>query len=459
MFSVYRLSLRSDKKVSGFKRLSFIKAEVPLSKLLKEGIHPAYSFGSYKYLKDKLTETINQEKFIPPELKQLDYTKEFSSYVNDYTENDKLKLFLEEIKAVIYFIDSDIRFPDLLEIAKEQLKKDWGHYKVKEILKACYSDFNDLRTFVKSKAPEVKMVGYESIDNMHLEKILKIEDFSAFEKILILHGFETINFRYADYLKSITTPEGYLSLKPGIAEFQLKYPFSGDKSITYNCRLTGDIVRCYPELDEFSERKRQTAKEFSKLYAVNSEKYCPAVQLSKIEELQEQKIAYIYFGNLSYTEVAEESMTKSQASLKKESVRFYKIDKFLLESAPNKKLQEILKHFGDKISGRKEEIVERYTGVAIKEYNKALSELDKCFADKKFIKVSLYSHDEGGQEFEVLKENPIKNLLLTMYFIKHLRGNIVFDIGYENDTYSAKDLAKALIDRKVSLDGGFVGGE
>ncbi|OGS23246.1 MAG: hypothetical protein A2252_09175 [Elusimicrobia bacterium RIFOXYA2_FULL_39_19] len=456
MFSVYRLSLKSDKKVNGFKRLNFTKVEVPLSKLLKEGIHPAYSFGSYKCLRDKLTDAINQEKFIPPELKQLDYTREFSSGVNDYTENDKLKLFLEEIKAVIYFIDSDIRFPDLLEIAKEQLKKDWTHYSVKEILKACYHDFNELRTFVKSKDPEVKMVGYESLDNMHLDKILKIEDFSAFEKMLILYGFETHNFRYADYLKSITTAEGFLSLKPEITEFQLKYPASKEKPIIYNCKLTGDVVKCYPELDEFSEKKRQIAKEFSRLYAVNNEKYCPAVPLSKIEELQEQKIAYIYFGSLSYREEADELPTKSEAGLKKESVRFYKIDKFLTESASNKKLQEILKYFDEKISGRKEEIVERYTDIAVQEYNKSLPKLDKYFADRKFIKVSIDSRDEDGQEFEVLKDNPIKNLLLSMYFIKHLRGNIVFDTGYENDTYLVKELAKALIDRKVFLDGGFV---
>ena len=456
MLTVYKLSMKPDKEISCFKRISFKKEEVPLSKVLREGIHPGFNiegYGDSSKIRSRLSEIMNEDKFYPAELKQMGYSENFSSGVYDYNEKDKLKQLLEEIRDKICFVDSDIKFQDLLEIANGQLKKDWNRQMIRDILGSCYSDFNELRGFVKSKDKDVKIPSYDSLKDVPLEKILNIDDFLSFEKVLIQYGLQKHNFRYAGYLQGITTNEGYLSLKPSISAFQF-----GHKSLVYNCKLAGENVACYPELNEYAEKARVTALEFAKAYG-REPKYCPDVPLNTIEDLENQKILKVYFEDLNYER--EDIGSESQAEVRKEAVKYYKIEKFLNESVSAKNLREILKQYDEKISGKKDEIVARYADIATQEYDKLLPELDKYFKDKKFVKVSTSNNheDEDGQEFNILKDNPIKNLLLTMYFIKHLRGNVIFDLGYENDAYTVKDLAKALIDRKVSHDGGFVGVE
>ncbi|MCB4791248.1 MAG: hypothetical protein LHV68_05110 [Elusimicrobia bacterium] len=455
MLGVYKLSLKPDNEISSFKRLSFKSEPVPLSKVLREGIHPGFNLedcSDGSKIRSRLQEITNEDKYLPPELKQMDYSNEFSHSAYDYSEKDKLKLLLEDIRDNIYFVDADIKFQELLEIAKVQLKKKWGREAAKDILLSCYREFNELRSFVKSKDENVKITSYEDLSDIPLEKILKVEDFLAFEKVLISHGLEVHNFRYSDYLKGICTQEGYLSLKPSISEFQFRYPVKGE-CIVYNALLSGDTVTCYPELSVHSERHRVLAIEFAEKYGTDT-KYCPLVPLSTIEELQNQNVLRVYFANINYEQ--EDNALESYAGVKKEAVKYYMIENFLNETAPAKKLREILKQFDEKISGNKVEIIDRYTDNATQEYNKLLPKLDKYFAGRKYVKVNS-SNDEDGQEFVVLKDNPIKNLILTMYFIKHLRGNVMFDTGYENDAYSVSDLAKALISRKVSLEGVFVG--
>jgi len=47
-------------------------------------------------------------------------------------------------------------------------------------------------------------------------------------------------------------------------------------------------------------------------------------------------------------------------------------------------------------------------------------------------------------------------MLLTMYVLRHLRGNTILEATHENDTYDIPSLARALIKREVSLTGIFL---
>jgi hypothetical protein len=62
----------------------------------------------------------------------------------------------------------------------------------------------------------------------------------------------------------------------------------------------------------------------------------------------------------------------------------------------------------------------------------------------------------GGSRFPVLEEVDVRNMLLAMYAVKHVRGNIILEASHVNDTFELKALAKALIGGNVSVNGVFL---
>jgi hypothetical protein len=47
-------------------------------------------------------------------------------------------------------------------------------------------------------------------------------------------------------------------------------------------------------------------------------------------------------------------------------------------------------------------------------------------------------------------------MILTMYMVKHLRGNTILEAKHNNDTFDLLSLARSLIKREVSVDGAFM---
>lgn len=66
-------------------------------------------------------------------------------------------------------------------------------------------------------------------------------------------------------------------------------------------------------------------------------------------------------------------------------------------------------------------------------------------------------HDGNSAELSVLDDLAyLKNLVLTMYAVKHLRGDAILEAAHSNDTFSEEELALALVTGKVSLQGAFL---
>ena len=59
-------------------------------------------------------------------------------------------------------------------------------------------------------------------------------------------------------------------------------------------------------------------------------------------------------------------------------------------------------------------------------------------------------------QFPILAENGMRNIILTMYLFKHLRGNTIIDASYENDSYDLLSLAKSLVKEEISLKSQFL---
>ena len=47
-------------------------------------------------------------------------------------------------------------------------------------------------------------------------------------------------------------------------------------------------------------------------------------------------------------------------------------------------------------------------------------------------------------------------MALTMYLLRHLRGDAIVQVDYEDDSYDLADLALALLERRVQLAGSFL---
>ena len=88
----YKLWLEPDKDIPRFKRLQFKEVEVPIIKLMKEGIHPygalkAETYGDSSHIVAKILSLINNNEFFPKELAQFDYCHEISRYSSNVSKS------------------------------------------------------------------------------------------------------------------------------------------------------------------------------------------------------------------------------------------------------------------------------------------------------------------------------------------------------------------------------------
>ena len=138
-----------------------------------------------------------------------------------------------------------------------------------------------------------------------------------------------------------------------------------------------------------------------------------------------------------------------------ERVDAYTIGSVLPRQVTVEWLREILKYYGVPMTGNKNVLLEKLAKLASSEYKKHLPELDTYFSKNRFIKASHKQH--RSFPFEVLVDvTHLQNILLTMYAMRHLRGNAIFEASHENDTFRVEDLATALLERKVELNGMFL---
>jgi hypothetical protein len=65
-------------------------------------------------------------------------------------------------------------------------------------------------------------------------------------------------------------------------------------------------------------------------------------------------------------------------------------------------------------------------------------------------------YGQNARQFTLLHDLDLRNLLLTMFAIRHLRGNVILDTSYENDTFDLQSFALSLVKEEVQLSGCFL---
>jgi hypothetical protein len=109
-------------------------------------------------------------------------------------------------------------------------------------------------------------------------------------------------------------------------------------------------------------------------------------------------------------------------------------------------------------------------GVCVELYEKHEEKLRKLFKDR-YVRLS-YNATDPGQCFAAKLEprsfkgtdaggdriidTPLSGTVISMFVMKHLRADRILDPAYENTAYSEDDLARALLNRQVTLQGTFV---
>lgn len=98
---------------------------------------------------------------------------------------------------------------------------------------------------------------------------------------------------------------------------------------------------------------------------------------------------------------------------------------------------------------------ERSATLSAKLYEEKESQLHTYPSTHTFVRVNPNSIDKG-ENFRLLEGVSMRNMVLAMYIIKHLRGNSILAAGHNNDTFDLLALAQALIKREVSVTGVFL---
>jgi len=77
------------------------------------------------------------------------------------------------------------------------------------------------------------------------------------------------------------------------------------------------------------------------------------------------------------------------------------------------------------------------------------------FKENRFIRIS--EVPSITERLPLLEDEAIlRNLLLSMYALKHMRGSAVLEPTHDNNTFTEEQLALALVKGKVELKGSFL---
>jgi hypothetical protein len=361
---------------------------------------------------------------------------------------------LERIRDGVYFVDR-LSYVELLEIAKERLQRNWSHRTAHSLLSRTHVGFDEMRRFLKEKDKDVKLSGYADVERYDLGRILSLEDFQGEDSILISEGIPVTNFRSARFLEKVTDERGLLRLTDGIRDFQVTADCCGPfchASVRYNCQRDGDSIRFAPELDR-NEDKREVARSVAQRWRIDKGRYCFTIDIPHLSEMLEQEQFKIAFPTLDYMTPRQPATSSAQTADSK--VPRFSVGKFISEKASADTIKAVLRDHGVSMTGRKEELVDKLAQLAATLYEENEPELDAYFSKHSFVRAG-NSAKQRGNDFPVLEGLDLRNMVLTMYIMKHLRGNTILEASHTNDTFDLLSLARSLIKREISLTGLFL---
>jgi hypothetical protein len=118
-------------------------------------------------------------------------------------------------------------------------------------------------------------------------------------------------------------------------------------------------------------------------------------------------------------------------------------------------LKDILHQYELSMTGNKDQLLQKLAALAASKYRERLPEMDRFFSQHRFVRMR--SAPPNVSELPLVEDlTYLRNLVLTMYAVKHLRGDAILEASHRNNTYTEEELALALVTGKVSLQGAFL---
>ena len=453
----FRLWLEPDDQIPQFRRLAYELADVPIADVLLRGIHPWIEAEENSSLNVKLMEILNSDESKPPELRQFNLCSNLSCTAlrYNYSPMPAFQENLERIKKNVYFI-GDLGYGNLISIAKQRLRDRWCHRIARSMLGNVYGTFNSMRSFLKQKDKSLKLSGYCDFDKYDLGEILSLEDFQSEDGVVLSHGLPLTNFRSESSLGKVTDERGFLRLAGQIKYFKVVASWLDDKgsvgTVAYNCRLEGEKIRSFPDF-KANLSSRRFAEAIANQIGMDGTRYCFTTDVPTLSGFIERKGVGVHFRDLDYR--GQSHGSTSTAVLAQSQIDRFSIGYYVTAQDTGKTLRGILRRHGVSTAGNKDQLIVKLAKLAAKLYRKHRPEIDAYFQRHRFIRTE-NGQNPSGSRFPILGEVNLRNFLLAMYAVKHIRGNAILEAGHVNDMFGLEDLASALIKEEVDVKGIFL---
>ena len=461
-----KLRLEPDKDVPGLKRLKFSPVEVTVADVFLKGIHPhsVVRVGNqhvYTGMADTILAKLNEETAYLAELKahHLGYeiaAPGYSMYGCSETP-DPVDRLLKYLSANLYFADS-LTYEQVLAMAIARLRRIWTGATARNMLGNVARDFACIREMLKRKNPDIKVSSYVDLDAIDLSRLFAVDDFLTQEQLLLSMGLESRNFRRADALKAFTDDEG--RLKAAASNSRCQVSWGNDRpgempTVTYQCTVTGRQVRWMPSMSD-NPKQRERTRDIARVWGKGTGRYCFTADLSDMERMLADYRMRLSFPDLRYTG-DEKPQSEATAQVRQKAVLTYDNPFRVKADSSNEAIKDLLRRFDRKLTGRKEDLIQRLAELMAEQYARKAPELDEYFGQKRFIRLTHERTD--SKRLPVLQGYPLAGHVLTMYCVRHMRGNVVLEARHENTSVGLLDLAEAILTGRVRLSGCFVPAE
>ena len=450
----FKLWLEPDRDIPQFRRLRWAMVSVSIQDVLLSGVHPWSGPDKHSTLCEAMLKSVNEEAVRLPDLVQFGYCADVS-VVSGYAweKPSRFERVLEAIRGQTYFVD-DLSYLELLNIAKTMLRNQWTHSTVREMAKDAHPGFQELRQFLKSKNKQIKLSSYDDVDQYDLAEVLSLDDFEQRDNLIISHAIPTLSFRRASFLSKLTNDQGQLRLVPQIRHVTLtETPLNPDYVHTvWHVVREGSMWRFRPDIAD-AKAKRVHIQEFAAQWRTDEGRLCFTTTTEKLVEMVESNVAEPSFPSLNYNS-AENGPTAS-AVVDSSHVKAFHIGRYARAGTTGDQLKDILHQYEVAMTGNKDQLLQKLATLAAIKYRKRLPELDRFFSRHRFVRMQ--SAPPSVAELPLLEDLAyLRNIVLTMYAVKHMRGDAILEASHQNNAYTEEELALALVTGKVGLQGAFL---
>jgi len=459
-----KVTLIPDKTIPEFNRLQFMTQEVSLREMLLNGYHPIVDNEYYpeyypsalsrldKSMAKALEDILNDKKNIIKEAAQFSNAISCSPrrYYND-TNDEGMPTVLDDLSRRLYFVDN-YNYDTITKLARRTLRNNWNTRTAHNVLMHVTGSFNDTRAFLKQFDKNITLRSWDEVSSLDLPNIFNIDDVKGKDSAIIYAAISSPNFRLTGVVDEFIN-KGYLSFRNRLKGFSL-YADVEDKKLIYIAHVTKENrVQLIPHIAIPEDRilYKQYAKSIT-----GKKQYCMDLSIEEVESLQDN--ATIGFPTLRYEKVEE--VRSSSAVVRNDlGLTLYRTGTMVDKDYTNKTLISILEAYDKKVSGVKDELLDRIVDVVVELYRKVKKDLDKYF-ETPFVKLSYgYSYQNTSRKkiFDPgIDVGSLSQMVVAVYIARHLRAERILSSNWENSSYTIKDLVKSMINGEVTTNHHFI---